>query len=259
MNRLAPWELPHLDDSRSAERGAHPTCRSPRGTPIFSVVGPLHYESNYAYPLIVWLHAHGGDHRDLQRVLPLISLRNYVAVAPRGAATEDTSSAAAAGYTWWQSPGGILQAQDCIVQSIADAARRYHVHADRVFLAGYGAGGSMALRVAMSCPARFAGAASLGGPFPSGHMPLHNVENVRGLPLLLAHGRASQRYSEQTVCSDLRLLHAAGVSVTLRQYPAGDELTSQMLHDLNVWMMEIVTGPQPECLSTTWPPTESLN
>jgi hypothetical protein len=30
--------------------------------------------------------------------------------------------------------------------------------------------------------------------------------------------------------------------VTVRQYPCGDELTTRMLQDLNVWMMEQVQG-----------------
>ena len=45
---------------------------------------PMHYEPNYAYPLLVWLHGPGDDERQLQRVMPLISLRNYMAVGPRG-------------------------------------------------------------------------------------------------------------------------------------------------------------------------------
>ena len=39
-----------------------------------------------------------------------------------------------------------------------------------------------------------------------------------------------------------RLFHAAGMSVTLRQYPGGDDLNTQMLHDIDVWLMEQVTG-----------------
>ena len=37
-----------------------------------------------------------------------------------------------------------------------------------------------------------------------------------------------------------------------RQYPCGDELNTQMLHDMDAWMMEIVTGtptkPQPQVI-----------
>ena len=39
-----------------------------------------------------------------------------------------------------------------------------------------------------------------------------------------------------------RTLEKQGLSVTLRQYPCGDELTTQMLRDLDVWLMEQVTG-----------------
>ncbi len=48
------------------------------------------------------------------------------------------------------------------------------------------------------------------------------------------------------------MFHAAGMHVTLRQYPCGDELNPQMLHDMNVWIMEQVTG-----VTTT--ETESLS
>ena len=44
----------------------------------------MHYAPGYAYPLIVWLHGSGSDERQLQRIMPLVSMQNYVAVAPRG-------------------------------------------------------------------------------------------------------------------------------------------------------------------------------
>ena len=37
---------------------------------------PQHYESNYAYPLIVWLHGPNDDERQVNRILPLISPQN---------------------------------------------------------------------------------------------------------------------------------------------------------------------------------------
>ena len=38
------------------------------------------------------------------------------------------------------------------------------------------------------------------------------------------------------------LFHAAGMNVTLRQYPGDSTLAPQMLSDMNRWLMEIVTG-----------------
>jgi phospholipase/carboxylesterase len=42
--------------------------------------------------------------------------------------------------------------------------------------------------------------------------------------------------------SDLRLLHSAGFSLALRQYPGDDELTTAMLSDMDRWMMERISA-----------------
>ena len=55
-----------------------------------ALFAPLHYESNYAYPLIVWLHGANDDERQLKRIMPFVSLRNYVAVSPRGTVAADS-------------------------------------------------------------------------------------------------------------------------------------------------------------------------
>jgi phospholipase/carboxylesterase len=68
------------------------------------------------------------------------------------------------------------------------------------------------------------------------------LDEVRNLPLFIAHGRESQNYPVDQACEELRLFHTAGLRVTLRQYPCEDELHAQMLHDMDVWMMEHVTG-----------------
>jgi len=72
------------------------------------------------------------------------------------------------------------------------------------------------------------------------------------------HCRDSVAYPVARVCDELMLFHAAGMSVTLRQYPCGDELTTQMLRDLDVWLMEQVTGvasaeeSEPRPLPSEW-------
>jgi hypothetical protein len=94
----------------------------------------------------------------------------------------------------------------------------------------------------MRFPRRFAGAISLGGGFPRRCAALSQLDSARAVPLLLAQGRDSQVFPLNQLCDDLRLCHAAGLSISVRHYPCGDELTTQMLHDIDVWMMEIVTG-----------------
>ena len=69
---------------------------------------------------------------------------------------------------------------------------------------------------------------------------------IRDSRLLIMHCRDSQDYPLHQVCGELSLFHAAGMSVTLRQYPCGDELTTHMLRDLDIWLMEQVTGESSE-------------
>jgi hypothetical protein len=58
----------------------------------------------------------------------------------------------------------------------------------------------------------------------------------------MATSRENRVYPASRVCRDLRLLHAAGCTVALREYPGSDALTSNMLADLNCWLMELVCG-----------------
>jgi phospholipase/carboxylesterase len=204
-----------------------------------ALFAPLHYEPNYAYPLVVWLHGPGDDERQLQKVMPLISLRNYVGVGPRG---NQELAGKYAGYAWDHSSSGLAVAEQNVFDAIESACHRFHVAPHRVFLGGYQCGGTAALRIATRDPRRFAGVLTFGGAFPMDQMPLGQLNDVRSVPLFIAQGRDAETYCVDTLCDDLRLFHTAGLSVTVRHYPCGDELTSQMLHDADMWMMEIVTG-----------------
>ena len=213
-----------------------------------ALLAPLHYEPNYGYPLLVWLHGPGSDERQLMRIMPVVSMRNYVAVAPRGLPV-----AAGGGketWGWSQSVEHVREAEQRIFECIEDAEQRFHVSPSRMFLAGVDCGGTMAFRVAMSHPARFAGVLSLGGCFPQGQKPFGQWTEARRLAVFLAAGRDSDEYPADKACDDLRLLHSAGMSViTFRQYASLQqcssrrELAPQVLRDVDRWIIEQVTSP----------------
>jgi len=203
---------------------------------------PMHYESNYAYPLVVWLHGAGDDEQQLRRIMPLVSMRNYVAVAPRGTAALSDEPTAARRFGWPQTDEDILLAEQRVHQCVHLARQKFHIAADRVFLAGFDAGGTMAYRVALAQPDRFAGVAALCSAFPSDRTPLATLHSARRLPLLVVHGRQSGRFPTDALCSDLRLFHTAGMSITVRQYPCGHQITPRMLSDMDAWLMAQITG-----------------
>jgi len=259
MNRIRP-ESSLIDPLLSvASVGAVESVQAPRISVHgpYSLFAPLHYEPNYAYPLIVWLHGPGEDEHQLRRIMPSISLRNYVAVAPRGTVAASaaaipsglTMDAAAlpTGHGWRQTDGHIQVAELRVMECLDAAAEKFHVAPNRRFLAGYGCGGTMAFRIALRNPQCFAGVLSLSGPFPSGRTPLAQLHDVRRLEVFIACSRAGSLYPTDTVCHDLRLLHTAGMSVVLREYPSDDALMPQMLADMDRWLMEQVTGTGSKC------------
>jgi phospholipase/carboxylesterase len=208
-----------------------------------TLFAPHHYEPGYAYPLLVWLHGPGDDERQMRRIMPHVSLRNYVGVGPRGCCPPEFGEP---GFGWQQSEDAICRAERRVFEAIETACQRYHVAEDRVFLAGFQCGGTMALRVGLRHPESFAGVLSIGGVFPRNLAPLTHLQAIQRLPLFIAQGRESRLYPPDVTCEELRLFHSAALRVMVRQYPCGDELTTQMLHDMDLWMMERINGVLPD-------------
>ena len=244
MNRLAPLSedtLTNLDQFSSYNSITADQELLPQGAAgevgDHAIFVPMHYEQRYSYPLVIWLHGPSGNEQQLQQIMPMVSLRNYVAVAPRGTIVEEGSVNA---FSWKQSPAHIELAEDRVFDCIDIARRQFNIPNERIFLAGYGCGGTMAVRIAWNHPERFKGAATIGGALPECHRPLHHVNRLRRLPLLLACGQNASVFDQQLVCDNLRLLHSAGTIVSLRQYPCADDLRTTMLNDLDRWVMDIV-------------------
>lgn len=230
--------FPEVPLEPTVEQAVYSTDETRNPSAVFA---PLHYEPNYAYPLLVWLHGPQDNETQLRRIMPTVSMRNYVAVSPRGITPMHRGKRKAPLATWDTSPESLATASARVFESIKKACVRFNVAPHRVFLAGFDRGGSMAFRIALAHPRRFAGVLSLGGGLPVGGPLLSRLSEVRSLPVFFASGKDSEDCPPERVCSDLRLFHSAGMDVTLRQYPCGQELTTQMLTDMDHWMMDLVT------------------
>src|SRR3972149_668782 len=216
---------------------------------VHAVFVPHKYTPGYAYPLIVWLHGHGSDERQLRSIMPKVSIQNYVAVAPRGVCIKVAVDNEKEGYGCAQDSEHIAQVERNIFDAIEVTVQKFNICRQRIFLAGYDTGGTMAFRVALSHPQYFAGVLSLCGALPSGGKLFGNLSLVRKLPIFLAVDHNSYYYPDHQVCKNLRLLHTACISITLRQYLYGHNLMDQMLADVNRWIMEQINLPCPSLKS----------
>lgn len=201
--------------------------------------GPQRYEPRYDYPLVVWLHSCGSGEREIENVMPELSLQNYVACAPRGPIACDPDGKS---FRWSDSPAATAISEEVVFEAISIAKSEFSIASNRIFLAGFGSGGSMAWRLALRYPQRFAGVISVCGGFPQDNHPLTNYSTARDLPTLWMYGGDSATCGIDKVCDSLPVMHAASLSVDIRQYPCGDELLTNMLSDANSWIMERVTN-----------------
>jgi phospholipase/carboxylesterase len=239
LNDASAFLTPASHSTAKLRRGvARPTCKAGPGIALFA---PIHYERRYAYPLLIWLHGEGSNECELRQLMPNVSVRNYVGAAARGVPADREPMGR---FAWPQSVEAVEAAADRVAECIEQATNRYHVHPGRVFLAGQGTGGTMALRLALQYGLPLAGALSLGGALPRGRSPMARVKQARKLPLMLMTCRDSQIYPPRQVAEDLRLLHAAGCQLAVREYLCGDELFTDMFADMDHWMMEKVCQPK---------------
>ncbi len=240
MNRINLGPLATMSPTSRAEIDFESRTIRPKTSQCeHSVFIPLHYEKNYAYPLIVWLHDHGSDETRLPQIMSALSLRNYVAAGPRGSDT-----CPGKGFGWLQQAGSIELADDAIGTAIDDACRQFNIATHRVFVAGEGSGGTMAFRIAFQRPEWFAGVVSINGPLPTGSAPLARLNSCRQMPIFWTQCRRDRQFNEATLAAQLRLLHIGGFNVTLRQYPA-DHDCRQILPDANRWLMDLITRAAP--------------
>ncbi|MEM9646211.1 MAG: alpha/beta hydrolase-fold protein [Planctomycetota bacterium] len=215
---------------------ASSSLRTPR-----SFVLPMHYEPSYGYPLIVWLHDDGHNEHQLEQVMPHISLRNFVGVGIRGVRAADSVGHR---FDWPQKQASIHAAWRRIDGVIEEAKQRFSVHDQRIILAGYGSGATMALRIALRQPNQFGGVVALGGRLPQQGRLFGDLNALRErkLPLLWQWATRGGRFSSEALTSDLKALMATRCQVEVRQYTDAEEMNTVTLADINDWIMRTVVS-----------------
>ncbi|WP_182869470.1 alpha/beta hydrolase [Rhodopirellula sp. JC639] len=212
---------------------------------------PLHYESNYRYPLIVWLHSDGFNENQVCHVMPHVSSRNYVATGVRAPSASDPSGHR---FAWSNSAAAMQWAERSVLEAIDRTAAQYSVHAQRIILAGYQNGGTMAARIAMRHPERFAAAISLGGAFQlpaSSELDRQRLKDRR-LPMLWQRSIESEFYDQTRLVSEIQAASSIGAQLEIRQYRNDDEMNTAVLSDLDRWIMNHVVNGAPVAKLSPW-------
>jgi phospholipase/carboxylesterase len=218
---------------RPAEGFYNSEVHAPRRRPVRTFL-PTGYEPRYPYPLVVFFHGHGGNEEQILRLAPRLSRRNYICVGLRGSELLGQRADGRLGYHW-----GDLDTltEDYIFRAVEQTRRNYHVHSERIYLAGICEGATLAYRLGLEFPDRFAGVISLNGTRARRGAPLLRLPDVRDVRVFIGHGIANSVVPLSLARDDYRLFYAAGLPLEMQTYPANHRLHPDMLRDVNRWIM----------------------
>jgi phospholipase/carboxylesterase len=108
---------------------------------------------------------------------------------------------------------------------------------DRIYLAGFDAGATVALELLLEAPELFAGAISLGGTIPSTECYGSKFRQLSAKKVLLGWGRKDHVLDPKSFQEQTSRLEQTGVLIDTRLYDCGHEMTADMLKEIDHWLM----------------------
>ena len=216
---------PALEMGTLAAPLSDPMSEQPAG--IDDVFVPEHYESNYAYPLLVWLQTTRWPAGGFDRIMRLISDRNYFGVALL--------------------IGDPDRIEEQLHETVACLRRRFHVHTERVFLAGIGEAGTQAITTALGRPEWFGGIAAISAQWPSTPRLLARFDQLRGKRVLLGMDDRDEQSIVRGVERAQVLLWTAGMHVTTVSCAAGGNHCPSLFRELDRWFKQGIEQPELVC------------
>ncbi len=218
------------------EEGFYNTeTRTPTPLPI-RTFAPVGYEPRYPYPLIVFLHGQGGNDEQILRLAPRVSRRNFVSIGLRGPVCLGPNKKGALGFSWGDSSHYDM-IEDYLLDAIRQTRSHYHIHSERIYLAGFAEGATLAYRMGLMFPEKINGVIALNGCLPREDRPLMRFPEVRSLNVFIGHGVENSVVPMSMVREDHRLLYSTGMNVSMQTYSTNHKLHRDMLRDMNRWII----------------------
>jgi phospholipase/carboxylesterase len=212
-----------------------PSCHS---LPVRTFL-PTGYEPNYPYPLVVFFHEDGSSEEQILRLAPKISRRNYICISLRGPLSTGVRNDGTPAYSWGVDGEFDTLAEEYMLRAVEHTRRTYHVHSERIYLAGICEGANIAYRLAFKMPEKLGGVVCLNGtlPRPINGQPLFRLPDVRSLRVFIGHGNDNRNVPLDQARRDFRMLYTAGLDVSFSRYPTDETLHPLMLRDVNRFIL----------------------
>jgi phospholipase/carboxylesterase len=200
-------------------------------------------------PLLFLLHGVGSNERDLFALAPslppefrIVSLRAPLTRAPGSYAWFDVTFLPS-GFRI--NPEQLERSRDLVLDVVREAARVFDADPARMYLLGFSQGAIVSLTTALTWPEPLAGVVALAGRIPPEAEPwVVAPERMRGLPILLAHGRLDSVIPYDWAERARGVLGRQGVALTFNPYETEHRISPDMLADVIAWLEARLLAPR---------------
>ena len=206
----------------------------------------VHPSGSEPLPTVVALHGHGAHAQDLIGLAPHLAGGRALWICPQA---EFPLEPGYYGFTWFRrDPATGQRAADepertleAVRAFLDEAFARYPVDAERVVMLGFSQGGTLAYRIALAEPKRFAGLAALSTSLAGDQAEaITPVEGLGELPLLVQHGLEDPTINVERARETLERLRALGAAPEYHEYPMGHAIGPESAGDLSRWLERVL-------------------
>lgn len=201
---------------------------------------------------IIWLHGLGADGHDFESLVPFFNLpesMNCKFIFPHAPIRPVTANNGMSMRAWFDlsnlqefeknSLEGIEQTHSMLLDLIDDEIKA-GIPSERIVLAGFSQGGTMALLTALSYPQKLAGVMGLSTFLPASRPDL-SLQQPKDTPVFIAHGKTDFvlpfKYGQQT---HQQLMNEKFTQVEWHEYPMSHDVCQQEIIDISVWLQKVL-------------------
>jgi phospholipase/carboxylesterase len=206
-------------------------------------------EGSDLLPTVIAIHGHGAHSQDLLGLAPYVANGRLLMICPEA---EFMLQPGMPSYTWFEPSGPDLKrtpeefdrVTTRVSEFISEALTQYGGDPDRTVILGFSQGGSLAYRIGLGDPARFAGVAALSTWLPDEAEAAATAgDALSALPVIVQHGTSDPAVGIDRGQDSRDRLEALGVQLEYLEYDMQHQIGAESLGDLSMWCMRVLDLP----------------